>query len=148
MHRDGEADQQSRPFSLSVRDATLANVLVSAEHLASVPGENLRISQAEFGALWSLAEHLGGQPGPDNDYLVGVLWTCRWLAGQPVWSRMLNRAEIPRAPLTRRRHAAMPETIDEETSRTADGSPWARRPVGATSPRRAMDHLAEWPAPR
>jgi hypothetical protein len=87
---------------------------VTAEHVARVPVDNLRVSRAEFGVLWSLAEHLGGQPGPDNDYLVGVLWTCRWLAGQPVRSRILNRAEIPRAPLTRRRHAAMPETIDDE----------------------------------
>lgn len=93
---------------------TLDDVEVSAKTRAKVPGENLRVARAEFGAVWSLAERLGGQPGPDNDYLVGVLWTCRWLADHPVWSRMLNRTEIPRSPLTRRQHAAVPETNEAE----------------------------------
>jgi hypothetical protein len=87
---------------------------VTAEHVAKVPRENLRVSRADFGALWSLAEHLGGQPGTDNDYLVGVIQTCRWLANQPVWSRVVGRAEISRAPVSWQHHAAMPETIDEE----------------------------------
>jgi hypothetical protein len=89
-------------------------VLVSAEHIAKVPSENLRVSSADFGVLWTLAEHLGDQPGPDDDYLVGVVLTCRWLAGQPVWSAIVNRAEMPFAPVTWRQHRAMPETIDDE----------------------------------
>src|SRR5215831_19177919 len=100
---------------MSLRDVILDDVQVSAEHVARVPGENLRVSRAEFGVLWSLAEDLGGQPpGPRNEYVLGVLRTCRWLANQPVWSRVAGRAQIPTAPLTRRPHAAMPETIDEE----------------------------------
>jgi hypothetical protein len=56
---------------------------VSAAAVAKVPGENLRVSRAEFGALWSLVEHLASQPpGPNNEYLIGVLRTCRWLADQ------------------------------------------------------------------
>jgi hypothetical protein len=89
-------------------------VEVTAEHVAQVPGENLRVSRAEFGALWALAEHLGDQPGPDDDYLVGVVLTCRWLANQPVWSPIVRRFEMPYAPVTWREHAAMPETIDAE----------------------------------
>jgi hypothetical protein len=62
-------------------------VEVSAEALAKVPGENLRVSRADFGALWALAQRLGSQPGPDDPYLIGVLRTCQWLAGQPVGCR-------------------------------------------------------------
>ena len=50
---------------------------MSAEAVAKVPGENLRVSRAEFGAVWALAEHLGGQPGDGGDYLLGVILTCR-----------------------------------------------------------------------
>jgi hypothetical protein len=91
-------------------------VEVSAEAIAKVPRENLRVSRADFGALWTLAERLGSQPaaGMDDDYVVSVVWTCRWLARQPVWSFIIRRWEMPGAPLTRRRHAAMPETIDAE----------------------------------
>jgi hypothetical protein len=83
------------------------------------------VSRGEFGALWALAERLGDQPGPDNDYLVGVVLTCRWLASQPVWSKAVNRAEMPYAPVTWRRHAAMPETIDAEYL-VAVSRRWAR----------------------
>lgn len=87
---------------------------LSAQAVAKVPDENLRVSRGEFGALWAYAEHLAGLPGPDNDYLVGVVLTCRWLAGQPVWSSAIKRSEMPYAPVTWRRHAAMPETIEAE----------------------------------
>jgi hypothetical protein len=97
-----------------VRDVTLDGVKVSAETLAKVPGENLRVSRAEFGAVWSAAESMGVRPGPDDDYLVGIVLTCRWLANQPVWSRIAGHAEMPRAPVTWRHHAAMPETIEAE----------------------------------
>jgi len=85
-----------------------------AELVARIPEENLRVSRAEFGAVWSMVERWAGQPGPDNDFLIGVLRTCRWLADQPVWSRVMSRAEMPLAPVTFREHAAMPETIDAE----------------------------------
>jgi hypothetical protein len=87
---------------------------VSAEALAKVPGENLRVTRAEFGAVWSAVEHWASQPGATDYFLIGVLRTCRWLANQPVWSRVAGRAEMPKAPVTRRQHAAMPETIEAE----------------------------------
>jgi hypothetical protein len=100
---------------LSVLGVTLNGVDVTAGLVAKVPGENLRVSRAEFGAVWSLAEHRGSQPpGPDSEYLIGVLWTCRWLADQPVWSRIAGHAEMPVAPVTSHKHAAMPETIEAE----------------------------------
>jgi hypothetical protein len=48
---------------MSAVRVTRGIVDVSVEAVAKVPGENLRVSRAELGALWSLAEHLGGQHG-------------------------------------------------------------------------------------
>jgi hypothetical protein len=99
---------------LSGFGVTLDDVEVSAKTLAKVPGENLRVARAEFGALWSLAEHLGRQPGDGGAFPLGVIRTCRWLADQPFWSQIDRRAVMPTSPYTRRERGAMPETIDEE----------------------------------
>jgi hypothetical protein len=111
---------------MSVCDVTLDDVQVTAELVAKVPGENLRVSRAEFGALWSLAERLGVRPATGDKYLVGVITTCRWLAGQPVWDSVVERWGMPAAPLSRRGHAAMPETIDEEYLAAATAAAYER----------------------
>lgn len=115
-------------------------VEVSAEAVAKVPGENLRVSRADFGSLWALAEQLGSQPagGPNDDYVVAVVWTCEWLARQPVWSSIIHRWEMPAAPLTRHRHAAMPETIDEEYLAAATA------PAGERDRARGVMATLEW----
>jgi hypothetical protein len=87
---------------------------VSAEAVANVPAENLRVSRAVFGALWALAEDLGRRPGDGGRFLLGVIRTCRWLADQPFWSQVDGYAVMPTSPYTRRRRGAMPETIEEE----------------------------------
>jgi hypothetical protein len=88
---------------LSELGVTLDSVDVSAEAVAKVPGENLRVPRTEFGDVCVRAEHLGGQPDTDDDYLIGVLRTCRWLVYQPVPSILPGRvAEMPWSPLTRR----------------------------------------------
>ena len=87
---------------------------VTAEQVARVPAANIHVSRAAFGQVWTYAHDVATRPGPDNRYLVGVLWTCRWMARQPVWSRVLNKMEIPASPVTRRHYAAMPETIQDE----------------------------------
>ena len=102
---------------------------VSSAAVAKVPSLNLRVSRAEFGTLWAFAEHLATQPGPDYDFLVGVVFTCRWLAAQPVWSDLISRAEMPAAPLTGRQHAAMSETVEAELVSAAATA--ARRGVRA-----------------
>jgi len=66
-------------------------VKVSAESVTKVSGENLRVSRTDFGAVWALAEHLGGQPGDGGEYLLGVILTCEWLADQPVPSALPGR---------------------------------------------------------
>jgi hypothetical protein len=89
-------------------------VEVAADAAAKVPRENLRVTRAEFGALWVLVEQLASQPAPDDDFPIGVLRTCRWLAAQPVWSDASARADMPAAPFTGRPYAAMPETVEAE----------------------------------
>jgi hypothetical protein len=115
---------------------TLADVEVSAEAIAKLPGEILRVSRAEFGAVWALAEHLGGQPGDGGEYLLGVILTCEWLADQPVPSVLPSRvAEMPRSPLTRRLQRPMPETIESELLAAygrGDRRPELARGVAAT----------------
>src|SRR6266536_4933544 len=121
---------------MSELGVTLDDVEVSAEAVAKVPGENLRVPLSEFGAVWSLAEHLGGQPGDGGNYLLGVILTCEWLADQPVPSLMPARvAEMPRSPLTRRLQRPMPETIESELLAAyarRDGRPELARGVAAT----------------
>ena len=121
---------------MSELGVTLDDVEVSAEAVAKVPGENLRVPLSEFGAVWSLAEHLGGQPGNGGNYLLGVILTCEWLADQPVPSLMPARvAEMPRSPLTRRLQRPMPETIESELLAAyarRDGRPELARGVAAT----------------
>jgi hypothetical protein len=58
---------------LSHLGVILDGVHVSAEAAAKVPGENLRVPRSEFGAVWALAEHLGGQRGDGGEYLLGVI---------------------------------------------------------------------------
>ena len=104
----------AKPFDVVGTRCHPYTVDVSAEAVAKVPGENLRVSRADFSVLWSLAECLGSQPGDGGAFLLGVIRTCRWLAGQPVWSELDRRTVLPTSPYTRRQHGAMPETIDEE----------------------------------
>jgi hypothetical protein len=99
---------------LSVTGVSLSPVDVSAEVVARVPRDNLGVSLGEFSAVWSRAERIGSRLRADDAYLVGVILTCRWLAAQPVWSAILNRAEMPMAPLTGGWDAAMPETMEAE----------------------------------
>ena len=124
---------------MSELGVTLDDVEVSAEAVAKVPGENLRVPLSEFGAVWSLAEHLGGQPGDGGNYLLGVILTCEWLADQPVSSVLPDRmAEMPRSPLTRRLQRPMPETIETELL-----AAWARR-GGRPELARGVAATLEW----
>jgi hypothetical protein len=111
-------------------------VEVSADAVAKVPGENLRVSRPEFSAVWALAEHMGSKPGSGGDYLLGVILTCEWLADQPVPSVLPNRvAEMPRSPIVRRLKRPMAETIESELLAAyarRSGRPELARGVAAT----------------
>ena len=101
-------------------------VEVSAAAVAKVPGENLRVSRADFAALWAFAEDVGRRLAGPDEYVVGVVRTCRWLARQPVWSSIFRRWEMPEAPLTGRHRSAMPETIDAEYLAAVTARPFER----------------------
>lgn len=74
-----------------------------AAALSRVPAENLRVPRAEFGRVWAQAEQVSRERGPQDFYLTGVVWTCRWIARQPLES-----------PVTFKALRAMPETMDSE----------------------------------
>jgi hypothetical protein len=87
---------------------------VTAEHVAKVPAQNLHVSREEFGVVWARAEvEVKRHSGPDGQYLVGVVWTCRWLADQPV-PRPEGGREVPRSPVSWRQVRATPERIEDE----------------------------------
>ena len=112
---------------------------VTAELLARVPGENLRVPRAEFGAVWRLAEYESMRIGVAREFPFGVAETCRWLAAQPVWSTIWGREEMPPAPMSRRIVAVTSETVDGELR-------WARWVLGGDRGRYARGVVAalEW----
>jgi hypothetical protein len=91
----------------------LGSVDVSVEMVASVPGPNIVVSRAEFGAVWAASERRAAGPESDS-FLVGLVLTCRWLSAQPVWSLTVQRDEAPRTPASDQDIAASPETIGQE----------------------------------
>ena len=116
---------------------------VTAEQVARVPAANIHVPREAFGRLWAYAHDLATRPGPDNDYLVGVLWTCEWLARQPIWSPVLRKLEVPASPVTRRHYAAMPETIQDEFAAAARACGPGRSGMLAELARGALAAL-EW----
>ena len=63
--------------------------------------------------MWASAEErLEG--APRDEFVAGVVLTCRWLAGRPAWSTVVKRFEMPRSPLLWRDVPAEPETVEAE----------------------------------
>jgi hypothetical protein len=93
---------------------TINDMDVTAALVAKIPTENLRVRRADFAEVWTRAETLASRSGPDADYFVGVVFTCRWLAAQPVWSPIVHLMEMPRTPIGWSHVTAMPETIEDE----------------------------------
>jgi hypothetical protein len=112
---------------------------VSAEVVAKVPGKNLRVSRAGFGAVWKLAEYESMRIGVVREYPFGVAETCRWLAALPMWSMTWGREELPPGPMSRRIVAVTSETVDAELR-------WARWALGGDRGRYARGVVAalEW----
>jgi len=86
---------------------------VTAERVGKIPIGNLHVSRQEFAEVWAQAETAVKRSAPDVEYLVGVVYTCRWLADQVVPSSA-GGFDVPRSPVRRRQIRAMPETIEEE----------------------------------
>jgi hypothetical protein len=87
---------------------------VTDSDLAALPAQNVRVSRADFAAVWRAAserDHEG--TGGDGWYAAGVAATCRWLATAP--SRLaIGLADSTPAPATRRRSLAYEELIEAE----------------------------------
>ena len=67
----------------ATQHVNIHDVDVSAGDVAKVPAGNMRVSRAEFAALWQTAERFHDEQirrGVPDWYGCGVVETCRWLA--------------------------------------------------------------------
>ncbi len=88
---------------------TLGAVEVSAADIARVPPGNIRVSRADFAAVWTAAERYVSH----DWYALGVALTCRWVAHSR--GTTLNGVTGPaRAPVTERTRLAYEELIEVE----------------------------------
>src|SRR6266508_5048746 len=93
---------------MSVAHATVVVVELTAKDFARIPAGNLRVPRAQFFEVWSYAERLCETlqaPGRGDWYVVGVVVTCRWLAGAFIVRN------YPHGPVTRPAHAPISGTM-------------------------------------
>jgi hypothetical protein len=91
-------------------------VEVTEAHVARIPAGNLRVSRAEFAAVWRAAERQSreqGDLGVTDWYSAGVALTCRWLAGA-VTTTQTGRQMPAFAPVSSRSARAYEELIETE----------------------------------
>lgn len=132
---------------LSVVGVTIEGMDVSTDLVGKVPATNLRVSRAQFGALWATAEtqleHV--ERGPEADFTLGIVLTCRWLSRQPYWLEHFKQWEVPRTPLFGRELMAMPETIEVEYLAAARAQVRFRgRPSGTAERARGIVATLDW----
>jgi hypothetical protein len=89
---------------------------MTPERVAKIPAGNLHVSREEFADVWARAEaEVERHRGALGQYLVGVVWTCEWLAGGRVPTRFSPSGwEMPRSPVRRLDVTAHPEAIEAE----------------------------------
>jgi hypothetical protein len=93
---------------------TLNGVEVSAADVAKIPAGNIRVSRAEFVALWQAAEQLHDEQlrrGVPDWYGAGVVETCRWLA---IVEPKTGPGHLAPSPVTRRTRVAYDNLIEGE----------------------------------
>lgn len=91
---------------------TLNGVEVSAADVAKIPAGNIRVSRAEFVALWQAAEQLHDEQlrrGVPDWYGAGVVETCRWLA---IVEPKTCPWQLAPSPVTRRTQVAYNDLED------------------------------------
>lgn len=109
----------------------LSGVEPTAQMIDEIPRGNVRVPRAEFAAVWSLAEARSAENsrnGTGDRYVVGVVVTCRWMAGALETSSLTGQVQPARAPLSLRTARAHEELLEAETL-AAEGR-LARRPGG------------------
>jgi len=87
----------------------------TAEDIAYVPAENLHVSRAEFGAVWTAAEERMRSEG--GWYLAGVCVACRWVALAIVRPPDGGPGYVAYAPVTKTRRMAYAELVERESLR-------------------------------
>jgi hypothetical protein len=110
---------------------TIHDVDVSAADVAKVPAGNMRVSRAEFVALWQTAERFHDEQvrrGVADWYGSDVVETCRWLANAIVKPEV-GPWRLASSPVTKRIQVASNELIEAEC-RAAEQLA-GRRPVPA-----------------
>ena len=115
----------------ATKHVNIHDVDVSAADVAKVPAGNMRVSRAEFAALWQTAERFHDEQvrrGVPDWYGSGVVETCRWLANAIVKPEVGPWRLAP-SPVTKRIHVASDELIEAEC-RAAEQLA-GRRPVPA-----------------
>ena len=93
---------------------TLDSVEVSATDVAKIPAGNMRVSRAEFVALWQTAEQLHDEQlrrGVPDWYGAGVVETCRWLA---IVEPKTGPWRLAPSPVTKRIQVAYGDLIEGE----------------------------------
>lgn len=103
-------------MGLPAERVSIDGVDVSAADIAKIPAGNVRVSQAEFVALWQTAERLHDEQvrrGVPDWYGAGVVQTCRWLANAMVGSETGSWPLAP-SPVTERVTVAYNELIEAE----------------------------------
>lgn len=103
---------------MSVVRATLGSVELTARVIGEIPRGNLRVPRAEFVRVWGEAERLNDESSGSGDwYVVGVLRTCRWVAGAMVVFEYPHGpvSRPAAAPVTHSRERAHEELIEAET---------------------------------
>lgn len=105
------------------------SVEVSAADVAKIPVSNMRVSRAEFVALWQTAERLHDDQlrrGVPDWYGAGVVETCRWLA---IVEPKTGPWQLAPSPVTRRVQVAYDDLIEGECQAAVQLA--GRRPVPA-----------------
>jgi len=91
-------------------------MVVTENDIARIPVRNLRVSRAEFAAVWAAAErrcHEQADRGITDWYAGGVAATCQWMAGATVRTRS-GRRFLAYSPVTDRTETAYEELIEAE----------------------------------
>lgn len=97
-----------------IERVTLEGMDVSATDVAKIPASNMRVSRAEFVALWQTAERLHDEQlrrGVPDWYGAGVVETCRWLA---IVEPKTGPGHLAPSPVTRRLQVAYDDLIEGE----------------------------------
>ena len=93
---------------------------LSARLIEEIPRGNLRVPRTEFVAVWAEAERQDAENtrnGTGDWYVVGLLNTCKWVAGATVVFNYPHgpKARPAAAPITHREARAHEELIEAET---------------------------------